>query len=114
MKNKPPKCPVTFRVDVDLNEKLIELAKDKNCTVSSLINLGVRQFLDNSGIETDSKKKGITEIILLLEAKRFNLVGYEKYVDVLKTFAKELNISEENMFKVLMAVLEGVWQLSKS
>lgn len=114
IKKELPKEPVTFRLDAGMKPILDDLAAKKGLTISQLINLSTRYFLEQNGIETDSNKKGIAELILLLEAQRFNSVGYEKYVDELKTSAKELDISEENIFKILTRVLEYVWKLPKS
>lgn len=113
-KKEAPKEPTTFRLDADLKSILNDLATKKNSTISQLINLSVRYFLEQNGIETDTDKKEIAEIILLLETRRFNLAGYEKYVEELKSFAKESNISEENIFKIFTRVLEYVWKLPKS
>lgn len=114
IKKELPKEPVTFRLDAGLKPILDSLAVKKGLTISKLINLSVCYFLEQNGIETDLNKKGIAEIILLLEAQRFNFIGYEKYVDELKIFVKELNISDENLFEVFKEVLKNVWQLSEN
>ena len=124
-KKELPKEPMTFRLDAGLKPVLVDLAERKGLTISQLINLSVSYFLDKNGIQTDPNEKRMIEIVLLFETQRFKLIGYEKYVEELRTFAKELNldvnvfagepvISEEDIFKDLTKVLEYVWKLPKS
>lgn len=122
MRNKPesehdPKIPVSIRLDADLRRKLKEHAKAQKRTVSNLINSVIRQLLDRNEIElpeTEPNKKSIGEIALLLQVQIFNHIGCEEYINGLKTSAKELNISDDDMFRILTAVIERVWQLQES
>ena len=112
----PPKKGMTFRIDADIKTKLNELAEAKNQTPSKLINLIVKQFVNRNGIELreTSEENKITEISLLLQVQYLNSIGFEKYMSILKTLAKEQNISDEDMLKFLKTVLEYVWQSIKS